>query len=136
MNGQVFLRQKLLLVDDEEDILLELSDMLDIEGFTCYTAQSVSKALEHLDNHPDIALIITDLRMPEESGLRLIQRLRKQVSQQHMPIIVTSGHAEMSDVIEVLRLQVLDFYPKPIYHERLIATLDQLFPFPVLTRQD
>ncbi|MCY1276530.1 Transcriptional regulatory protein FixJ [compost metagenome] len=135
MNNQVFFRQKVLLVDDEEDILLELSDMLESEGFRCYTAQSVSQALEHLDKHPEIGLVITDLRMPEESGLRLIQKLRTQASRQNLPVIVTSGHAEMNDVIEVLRLQVLDFYPKPIYYERLLDTLDKLFPYPVLALQ-
>ena len=124
------LRQQLLLVDDEEDALLELAELLEGEGFCCYTATSVKLALLQLTQHPDIALVITDLRMPEESGIALIRRLREHTSRQHLPVIVISGHADMSDVSDLLRLQVLDLFRKPIYHVRLLDTLENLFPQP------
>lgn len=121
-------RQQLLLVDDEEDALLELAELLEGEGFCCFSATSVKLALQQLTQHPDIALVITDLRMPEESGISLIKRLREHTSRQHLPVIVISGHADMDDVSDLLRLQVLDLFRKPIYHARLIDTLDTLFP--------
>ena len=124
------LRQQLLLVDDEEDSLLELAELLEGEGFTCFTATSVKLALHHLTCHPDIALVITDLRMPEESGMSLIKHLREHTARQHLPVIVTSGHADMEDVSDMLRLQVLDLFRKPIYHVRLLETLNNLFPQP------
>ncbi|AOA07004.1 histidine kinase [Pseudomonas fragi] len=124
------IRQQLLLVDDEEDALLELAELLEGEGFCCFTATSVKLALQQLTQHPDIALVITDLRMPEESGIALIKRLREHTSRQHLPVIVISGHADMSDVSDLLRLQVLDLFRKPIYHVRLLDTLENLFPKP------
>ena len=124
------IRQQLLLVDDEEDALLEVAELLEGEGFCCFTATSVKLALQQLTQHPDIALVITDLRMPEESGIALIKRLREHTSRQHLPVIVISGHADMSDVSDLLRLQVLDLFRKPIYHVRLLDTLDNLFPKP------
>ncbi|POA20033.1 histidine kinase [Pseudomonas sp. FW300-N1A1] len=123
-------RQQLLLVDDEEDALLELAELLEGEGFCCLTATSVKLALQHLTRHPDIALVITDLRMPEESGMSLICRLREHTLRQHLPVIVTSGHADMDDVSDLLRLQVLDLFRKPIYYIRLLETLNNLFPQP------
>nr|WP_314398821.1 response regulator [Pseudomonas lundensis] len=125
-------RQQVLLVDDEEEALSELAELLEGEGFCCHTATSVKAALHHLTRHPDIALVITDLRMPEESGISLIKRLREHTSRQHLPIIVVSGHADMDDVSDLLRLQVLDLFRKPIYHERLLDTLNALFPQPTL----
>ena len=121
-------RQQLLLVDDEEDANEELAELLEGEGFCCFTASSVRFALELLTQHPDIALVITDLRMPEESGMSLIKRLSEHTSRQHLPVIVTSGHANMDDVTDLLRLQVLDLFRKPIYHVRLLETLNTLFP--------
>jgi len=121
-------RQQLLLVDDEQDANEELAELLEGEGFCCFTASSVKLALEALTQHPDIALVITDLRMPEESGMSLIKRLREHTSRQHLPVIVTSGHADMDDVTDLLRLQVLDLFRKPIYHVRLLETLNTLFP--------
>ncbi len=117
-------------MDDEEDALLELTELLEGEGFCCYTATSVKLALLQLTRHPDIALVITDPRMPEESGIELIKRLREHTSRQHLPVIVISGHADMDDVSDLLRLQVLDLFRKPIYHVRLLDTLDNLFPHP------
>lgn len=125
-------RQQLLLVDDEEEALSELAELLEGEGFCCHTATSVKAALQQLTRHPDIALVITDLRMPEESGISLIKRLREHTSRQHLPVIVVSGHADMDDVSDLLRLQVLDLFRKPIYYERLLDTLNALFPQPTL----
>ncbi|MNJ07854.1 Transcriptional regulatory protein FixJ [compost metagenome] len=125
-------RQQILLVDDEQDALLELAELLEGEGFCCYTATSVKLALQQLTRHPDVALVITDLRMPEESGISLIKRLREHTARQHLPVIVTSGHADMDDISDLLRLQVLDLFRKPIYHTRLLETLDNLFPQPRL----
>ena len=64
------------------------------------------------------------------SGIALIKRLREHTSRQHLPVIVISGHADMSDVSDLLRLQVLDLFRKPIYHVRLLDTLENLFPQP------
>ena len=121
-------RQQLLLVDDDDDANEELAELLEGEGFSCFTAPSVQRALELLTQYPDIALVITDLRMPEQSGLSLIKRLREHTSREQLPVIVTSGHADMDDVTDLLRLQVLDLFRKPIYHVRLLETLDNLFP--------
>ena len=130
MNALAQPRQQLLLVDDEEDAVLELAELLEGEGFICFTATSVKLALQRLTQHPDIALVITDLRMPEESGMSLIRRLREHTSREHLPVIVMSGHADMDDVSDMLRLQVLDLFRKPIYHVRLLETLNNLFPLP------
>ena len=128
MNAPALPRQQLLLVDDEEDALLELAELLEGEGFDCFTATSVKLALQHLTRHPDIALVITDLRMPEESGMSLIKRLREHTARQHLPVIVMSGHADMEDVSDMLRLQVLDLFRKPIYHVRLAGDAEQPVP--------
>jgi DNA-binding NtrC family response regulator len=123
-------RQQLLLVDDEEDANEELAELLEREGFCCFKASSVKLALIEMTKHPDIALVITDLRMPEESGITLIKRLREQTSRQHLPVIVTSGHADLNDIAELQRLQVVDLFRKPLYHVRLLETLNTLFPLP------
>ncbi|TBU92102.1 response regulator [Phytopseudomonas dryadis] len=122
------MRQHILLVDDEAESLEELGELLEGEGFRCHCANNVETAMLCLSTWPAIALVITDLRMPDESGLRLIQNLRNAPSHVSLPIIVMSGHADMNDVIGLLPLQVIDFLPKPIYQERLLEVLNQRFP--------
>lgn len=129
-------REQLLLVDDEEDALEELAELLRGEGFCCHTATSVKRALRQLTHHPDIALVITDLNMPEETGLSLITRLREHTARQHLPVIVTSGFVDGDMEEKLIRLGVLGVFRKPIYHTRLLLTLSDLFPLVVhLERQ-
>ncbi len=125
-------RQQILLVDDEQDVLLELAELLENEGFACLTATSVQAALQQLTRHPDVALVITDVRMPGESGIGLIKRLRDHTARQYLPVIVMSAQADLDDVSELLQLQVLDFFRKPLYVARLLETLENLFPVPKL----
>lgn len=124
-------REQLLLVDDEEEALLELAELLENQGFRCHVATSAKVALQQLTRHPDIALVITDLNMPEESGISLIKRLREHTARQHLPVIVTTGHADPDVVGELRKLDVLDLFRKPIYHIRLLETLGNLFPLDV-----
>jgi len=128
-------REQLLLVDDEEDALEELAELLEGEGFRCHTATSVKIALQQLTRHPDIALVITDLNMPVEHGMSLIERLREHTARQHLPVIVTSGFVDGDTEERLTRLGVLGVFRKPIYHNRLLLTLKDLFPFGVQVEQ-
>lgn len=127
-------REQLLLVDDEEDAIEELAELLEGEGFRCFRASSVKLSLIELTKNPEIAVVITDLRMPEESGISLIKRLREHTSRQHLPVIVTSGHADMNDVAELARLHIVGLFRKPSYHVRLLETLNTLLPLPSVQR--
>ncbi|MGI3129389.1 response regulator [Halopseudomonas pachastrellae] len=120
--------KSVLVVDDEADILLELDEFLTTMGVRCVCASSVAEAMQCLQQNADICLIITDLRMPEQSGLRLIQMLKDGRAEQPLPIIVTSGHADMADVITLFRSGVVDFLPKPIYFDHLIELLERFVP--------
>src|SRR5690606_14783808 len=120
---------KILLVDDDEDILIELNESMVTFGFMCICASNTSEALIALDRNPDIALIISDLRMPDQSGLRLLQILNERDEHERtIPIIITSGHADMDDVIGLFRNGAVDFLPKPIHYEHLVAQLKRFFP--------
>lgn len=121
--------EKILLIDDDEDILIELEELITQLGFSCLCAGSASDALAQLDQHTGIKLIISDLRMPDQSGLRLLQILREREGMHaHMPFIITSGHADMYDVISLFRTGAVDFLPKPIHYDHLVSLLQKLFP--------
>ena len=121
--------EKILLIDDDEDILIELEELMVQLGFACLCARNASEALAELDRHADIKLIISDLRMPDQSGLRLLQILAERNDGEHnIPVIITSGHADMDDVITLFRNGAVDFLPKPIHYEHLVSLLQRLFP--------
>ena len=123
--------RKLLIIDDDALVRQSIVTYLRDSGFLVSDtgdAQAALALLQDADHLPH--LVITDLRMPEESGIGLIKRLRDHTARQHLPVIVMSGHADMEDISDLLRLQVLDLFRKPIYHARLLETLENLFPKP------
>ncbi|PRB83816.1 histidine kinase [Pseudomonas sp. MYb185] len=121
--------KKILLIDDDEDILIELEELMVQLGFSCLCAHNASEALAALDQHADIKLIISDLRMPDQSGLRLLQILAEHnEGKDSVPVIITSGHADMDDVITLFRNGAVDFLPKPIHYDHLVSVLQKLFP--------
>lgn len=120
---------KILLIDDDEDILIELEEVMVRLGFTCLCASNASEGLSAIDQHGDIKLIISDLRMPDQSGLRLLQILFERAGEEGVvPAIITSGHADRDDVITLFRNGAVDFLPKPIHYEHLLSVLQRLFP--------
>ena len=66
--------------------------------------------------------------MPEQSGLRLIQHLNDNEQYNSIPVIVTSGHADVDDVIALFRFGAVDFLPKPIYYQHFVSLLQRIFP--------
>lgn len=100
----------ILIVDDEPRIRLELSEYLENLGFTVHAADRPSSAIALLDSFPvDIAVV--DIKLPEHSGLILIEKIRS--SHPDVELIVMSGHGDMDSVIEAFRLGAFDYLRKP-----------------------
>lgn len=105
-----------LFVDDEEDIRFSFVDRFE-DQFDVHTASHGREALEVLHEHPEVGVVVTDLRMPVMSGLDLIRRTREFARE--VGFIVVSGHADAEDVIQALRLGARNFLRKPYSFEEL-----------------
>lgn len=86
--------KSILVVDDERDICelltLELSD----QGFEFFTAHSVAEAVKILKNS-SVDLVITDIRMPQKSGIELLRELRK--NNHDLPVVFMTGFSDISE---------------------------------------
>jgi len=89
----------ILFVDDEEMALVSLTDLYDRE-FTIYTANSGREALDILKAHPEIAVIISDQRMPEMSGVEFLTQAKKVVPEAVRMLL--TAYTEMEMVIEAI----------------------------------
>lgn len=87
---------KILVVDDEKDILVTFQDLLEMEGYEVICANNVRTALIRFHElKPDI--IITDMMMPGMSGMELIKTIRNGDEHPHIPIILMSAMAFIID---------------------------------------
>ena len=88
--------QAILIVDDDPSVADTFSRLLQLEGFTVYTAINPEGDLEiAADKHPDA--IILDLRMPILSGLQFLQLLRKTPALRHTPVAIVTGDYFLDD---------------------------------------
>ncbi|KAF1028517.1 MAG: Chemotaxis protein CheY [Pseudomonas sp.] len=105
--------QGVLIVDDDKDSRELLAEILGLDGIRCVTADSGESAWDLLSTSSAIGLLITDLRMQPDDGLKLIGKVRES-ERAALPIIVMSGEAGAPDVIAAMHLSVVDFMLKPI----------------------
>ena len=109
---------KILVVDDDKEILNAIEIYLTNEQMLVYKATNGREAIEMLERHPDIHLIIMDLMMPEMDGIHAILKIRRD---NEIPIIVLSAKSEDKDVVLGLNIGADDYITKPFNFLELIA---------------
>lgn len=115
-------KNRVLVVDDEPDVLMLTCTALEDAGFDVIRAKDVPNARKLLLSEiPDV--IVTDIMMPEESGFSLIKYIRENSGIRNIPIIVTSVLDSESEIYQ----QGADAYlPKPFTPEELIKMVTDL----------
>jgi two-component system OmpR family response regulator len=116
------MKPKILLVDDETDILHILSFLLKREGFDVETASSGLEGLNKILAQKFDG-VITDLSMPGMDGLTLLKQVRAHHS--YMPFIFLSGHARAEDEHEMINYGAYELIVKP-HVERVPEALQTL----------
>ena len=113
-----------LIAEDESTQRLTLSAMLEKLGYRVVEAKNGAEALHYLkrDDAAMFDLLLTDLNMPEMSGLELITAARKQLPA--LPIIVLTMSTELEDAVACVRAGAYDFIPKPIEAARLSLSIE------------
>ncbi|MGE5173884.1 MAG: response regulator [Betaproteobacteria bacterium] len=113
-------RNKILVVDDEPDIVTLVSYNLKKEGFAVTTVSHGGEALRSV-KEGDFALIILDLMLPDIHGLEVCRMLRRDTKTAQIPIIMLTAKGEEPDRIKGLEAGADDYLPKPFSPRELIA---------------
>lgn len=120
-----------LLVDDDSQALSTLGTILEMDDFRVSSAENGRMALEVLErageNPPAVDFIVMDLDMANLSGIELLLEMRKRGHT--LPVMVVTGYASRSTVVELLRQGVSDFLDKPVnlaeFRERIHRLADK-----------
>lgn len=118
-------RKKILVVEDEQDILQLITHYLEKEGFHTIPAMNGPEALKKVAEHKP-SLVILDLMLPEMDGLEVCKRLRSVPDTAMLPIMMLTAKAEESDTIVGLELGADDYVTKPFSPKALIARVKAL----------
>ena len=119
-------KEKILIVDDEEDILELVKFNLTKEGYKTMLAATGEQALEITQNNR-IDLIVLDLMLPGIDGLEVTRIIRNNPETQTIPIVMLTAKGDESDIITGLELGANDYISKPFSLKELIARLRNIF---------
>ena len=111
---------KILVVDDEEDILELVRYNLARDGYRVVCAASGEQALNKAGSEP-FDLIVLDLMLPGIDGLEVAKRLKSKPETRHIPIIMLTAKGEEADIVTGLELGADDYVTKPFSPRILVA---------------
>jgi UDP-3-O-[3-hydroxymyristoyl] N-acetylglucosamine deacetylase len=113
---------KVLIIDDEKDIVESLSSILRDEGFRVFEAMDGKEGLAIFENEkPKIVLL--DVWMPEMDGLQVLKEIRKK--DQDAVVIVISGHGTISTAVEAVKVGAYDFLEKPLSIDKVLEVISR-----------
>jgi phosphate regulon transcriptional regulator PhoB len=113
---------KVLVIDDERDIVALLRYHLEKAGFQCLEAMDGATALRLIrEQHPDLLLL--DLMLPGMDGLEICRRLRQDATTARLPIVMLTAKAEEVDRVVGLEVGADDYVVKPFSPRELIARI-------------
>jgi len=110
----------ILVVDDEPEMRMALTQVLNCSGYTVSSASSAHEALEKF-RRESFNLIITDVKMPKMSGMEFLQEVKKLAPQ--IPVIMITGYGTIVNAVEAMKEGASDYLIKPFSFDNLEAVV-------------
>ncbi len=112
--------ERVLIIDDEKDIVESLSNILSLEGYSVLKAYRGYDGLKiALNERPDIVLL--DIKMPVVDGLEVLEKLKENGFDN--PVIIISGHGDIKTAVDAVQRGAFDFLEKPLGAEQVLMAL-------------
>ncbi|MBT9140604.1 MAG: Alkaline phosphatase synthesis transcriptional regulatory protein PhoP [Dehalococcoidia bacterium] len=119
------MKKKILLVEDEKNIILGVSICLRSAGLDVAVAEDGADALRKLEtDKPDLVLL--DLVMPKLNGLDALLAMKANEATRDIPVIVLSARAQEEDIQRAMELGAADYMAKPFRPEELLAVIGKV----------
>ena len=123
----------ILVVDDEEDIQLSMTGILEDEGYRVKSASSGEEALKELEQEePEILFL--DIWLPGKDGIELLEPIRNNYPD--LPIIMISGHGNIETAVDTIKKGAFDFIEKPLSLEKVVVTANKSLRFKRLEQEN
>lgn len=115
-------KYKVLYVEDEEGVRKNLSEILSLVFENVLVAKDGKEAYELFELH-NLDLIITDIKMPELTGIELVKKIREKNSE--VQIIIISAYTEVEYMLEAIELSLVRYIIKPVTETKLLSALEK-----------
>lgn len=120
---KVTLHTSILVVDDSEETVELIRRNLESAGYSIYTASNVQTAIRSLEAHA-FDLVITDLKMPDGSGLEIVRHASE--NYKNLGILVITGFPSIQGAVESMRIGAEEYLVKPFTDKELFDSVDRV----------
>ncbi len=110
----------ILIVDDEPNYLVVLSELLKDEGFEVFTAPSGEQGLS-IVRDVDLDIVITDMQMPVMDGMQFMLKIKEE--KQDLPVLMITAYAEVDKAVAAMQAGAFSYLAKPFSNDELIVNL-------------
>jgi len=114
-------KEKILVVDDEENIRKSLKMILEYEGYSFLEAPDGEDALDIIEETIGLDLVFLDIKLPGMDGLEVLAEIKKKPYSPE--VIMISGHGTVQMAVEATKLGAYDFIEKPLHRERILLSI-------------
>lgn len=116
-------KNKVLLVDDDKQILRSLRVYLELENYDVNTASNGQEALDSIKEHkPDI--LVLDVMMPEMDGFEVLEKIKADEKLNDIPVIMLTAKGQDVDVLEGYRMGASSYMTKPFNLNELVENIE------------
>ena len=115
-------RVRVLIVDDEPDIRDTLAKIITLAGYVVDVAEDGNCALSKFAEHP-ADVVVTDLKMPNMSGMQLLNQLR--AGNSDVPVIVVTADADTSSAVAAMRAGADNYLTKPTSSDVVVLAIER-----------
>lgn len=125
--------QRILVIDDEDDVRESLQALLTMEGFAVDLAVNATDGLKQLER-PVYDLILVDLMMPDKSGIELIEEIRQR--DRETPIFLITAYGSIEVAVKAIKAGASDYFSKPWDNEKLLIEIRRMIASARLAREN
>jgi two-component system NtrC family response regulator len=123
----------ILVVDDEPNYLIVLSELLRDEGFEVFTAASGKEGMAQVTS-VDLDLVLTDMQMPGMDGLQLLDEIKK--IDENLPVIMITAFAEVEKAVAAMQAGAFNYLSKPFSNDELLVNINKAIHHYSLLREN
>ena len=123
----------ILIVDDEPNYLIVLSELLRDEGYEVFTAANGMEGLQVVRD-ADLDLVITDMQMPEMDGMQLLRHVKE--LNKELPVLMITAYAQVEKAVAAMQAGAFSYLAKPFSNDELIVTIQKATQHYSLVREN
>jgi two-component system response regulator HydG len=118
---------KILVIDDDNDMCLLLNRFLTRQGFEVATVNTGAAALEWMKKSEPL-LVLCDFRLDDMTGADLLLKIKEK--HQSVPVIIITGYSDVKDAVEVMKMGAYDYVTKPLFPDEILVTIRKALSSP------